>query len=219
LRQLGFCATIGEMPEPATVTVRGSASIRAEPDEAVLWITLSALDGSPGAALSGVSGRSAQLMALLDELGVAKGDRSTAGITVEEEFDHTEQQGRRSLGYRATSRVSIRLAEPNLIGRLVTQATSDLAARVDGPRWVISLDNPVRLEAARQASADARRRADAYADGIGAKLGRLVGLSEPGTQIHRIPGAVGVRASLAEMPIQPGEHEIAAAVDATFELD
>jgi hypothetical protein len=139
-----------------TITVRGIACLRTEPDEAVLWLVLSALEDAPGAALSDVSKRSTALVALLDELGVAKADRSTAGITVEEEFDHT-QKGRRSLGHRATSRVSVRLTEPDLIGRLVTQATADLAARVDGPRWLLSLDNPVRLEAARQASADAKR--------------------------------------------------------------
>jgi hypothetical protein len=31
----------------ATVTVTGEAAIRAEPDEAVLWITLSALESAP----------------------------------------------------------------------------------------------------------------------------------------------------------------------------
>jgi hypothetical protein len=61
------------------VTVRGDAIIRAEPDEAVLWVTLSALKNSPGPALSDVSGRSNALVALLDKLGVAKGDRSRPG--------------------------------------------------------------------------------------------------------------------------------------------
>ena len=34
-----------------TVTVRGEAVLRAEPDEAMLWITLTALEGDPGRAL------------------------------------------------------------------------------------------------------------------------------------------------------------------------
>src|SRR5882724_3480909 len=86
-----------------TVTVRGDAVIRAEPDEAMLWITLSALDDAPGPALSDVARRSEALVAMLDELGVSKPDRSTTGITVYEEFDHT-QSGRRSLGHRACVR-------------------------------------------------------------------------------------------------------------------
>jgi uncharacterized protein len=209
-------------PDASTpvVTVRGVASIRTEPDEAVLWVMLSALEDAPGAALGDVSDRSAALVALLDELGVAKADRSTAGITVEEEFDHTDR-GRRSLGHRATARVSARLTDPETMGRLIARATGELGARIDGPRWLVSLGNPVRLEAARQASADARRRAEAFAEGAGARLGRLVALSEPGTQAPVVLQAAGyqARAMAAQMPIESGEHEVAASIEATFVLD
>src|SRR5260370_28249528 len=81
-----------------TVTVRGAAVLRAEPDEAMLWITLTALENDPGQALADVSRRSEQLATMLDDLGVASADRSTTGVTVYEEFDHTPS-GRRSLGH------------------------------------------------------------------------------------------------------------------------
>lgn len=206
------------LPAP-TVTVRGDASIRSEPDEAVLWITLSALDDAPGPALADVSARTTTLFTLLDEVGVAKADRSTTGITVSEEFDHTEEKGRHSLGHRAISRISIRLSDPEVIGHLITQATGNMAARIDGPQWLISLDNPVRLEAARQAAADANRKARAYAEGVGAKLGRLVRLSEPGVDFGipvRAARAVGFSGS---MPVEQGEHEVSASIEATFMLE
>ncbi len=205
-----------------TVTVRGHALLRVEPDEAVLWITLTSLQDAPGAALSDVSARSRVLIGLLDEVGIGGADRSTAGIGVAEEFDHTER-GRRSLGHRAVARISVRLTDPDLIGRLITQATDELAARIDGPHWLISLDNPVRLEAARQAAAAARRKAEAYADGVGAKLGRLIELTESG-EPHVRPGFAPVRAAIAmhaaePMPVESGEHEVTASIQATFELE
>src|SRR5690348_15110100 len=58
-----------------TVTVRGDAIVRADPDEALVWITLSALQDAPGPALADVSDRSDALIVLLDELGVARPDR------------------------------------------------------------------------------------------------------------------------------------------------
>jgi hypothetical protein len=202
-----------------TVTVRGDAIIRAEPDEAMLWITLSALDDAPGPALTDVSTRSNALVALLNELGVAKEDRSTTGITVYEDFDHT-QTGRRSLGHRAISRVSVRLTDPDLISRLIGQATENLAARIDGPRWLISPDNPGRLEAAQHAAADARTKAQAYAEGVGAKLGRLIRLTEPDGHTGIIRTAGGLRPMAAEpMPVEPGEHEVTASIHATFALE
>jgi uncharacterized protein len=203
-----------------TVTVRGDALIRSEPDEAVLWITLSALADAPGPALSDVSARSSGLMSLLDEIGVGKGERSTTGVTVYEDFDHTEK-GRISLGHRAVARVSARLSDPGVIGDLIARTTADLAARVDGPHWLISLDNPVRLEAAREAAADARRKARAYAEGVGATLGPLVRLVEPRDPhfMHAVAARAPAQVGYQPMPVEPGEHEVTASIRATFSLD
>ena len=202
-----------------TVTVRGVGLIRAEPDEAVLWITLSALEDGPGAALADVSTRASALVALLDEVGVTKADRSTSGITVAEEFDHTKE-GRHSLGHRASSGVSVRLTDPDLIGQLISRATEDLGARIDGPRWLISLDNRVRLEAAREAAADAGRKAEAYAKGVGASVGQLIRLSESGEQdAERHIAMAASLSSHQPIPVEPGEHDVTASIWATFTLD
>ncbi len=203
----------------ATVTVMGGAVLRTEPDEALLWISLSALHDTPGRALSDVSARSNALVVLLNEFRIDKADRSTTGITVYEEFDHTPN-GRVSLGHRAVSRVSLRLTDPDLVGRIIAQATENLSARVDGPRWLISPTNPVHLEAARQAAADARRKAEAYAEGVGAKVGRLIRLAEPDQQIPARFVRAAARPMAAEsVPIEPGEHEATANIQATFALD
>jgi uncharacterized protein len=205
---------------PATVKVRGDAFIRAEPDEATLWITLTALRDSPSAALRDVSARADALAKMLDGLGIVRTERSTTGITVNEEFEHVAE-GRRSLGHRAATRVSVRLTDPEMIGRLIERAVEELAARIDGPHWQIAPDNPARLQAAREAAADAERKARAYAEGIGGKLGPPLELSEPD------PGHVPIRAMAAArrssggdpFPVEPGEQEVAASIDITFALE
>ena len=84
------------------VSVLGTAVVRAEPDEAMVVVTLSALEDGPGPALEDVARRSEGLVGLLDEFGIASSDRSTTGVSVYEDFDHTPE-GRRSLGHRAAS--------------------------------------------------------------------------------------------------------------------
>lgn len=205
----------------ATVTVTGEAVLRAEPDEAVLWITLSALESAPGAALADVARRSEALAAVLNELRVPEADRSTSGITVYEEFDHTKE-GRRSVGHRAAAALSARLTDPVLIGRLISRVTEELQARIDGPSWQIAESNPVRLRAAREAAAQAQRKARAYAEGVGAVLGPLLKLAEPEDRLtRRVGGRLRPMAAGgdASMPIEPGEHEVSAAVTATFALE
>jgi uncharacterized protein len=212
----------GSRESTPTVTVRGEAVLRVEPDEAMLWVTLSALEPDPGQALADVSHRSDALVAMLDDLGIAKQNRSTTRVTVHEEFDHT-RSGRRSLGHRAAASISARLTDPELIGRLITKATTELHAKIDGPQWQIAAPNPVRLEAAREAAADAQRKAQAFAEGVGAQLGSLIKLVEPGTDArpHRSgfrPVAFAAAGGEEQMQIEPGEHEVTAAVDATFAL-
>lgn len=205
-----------------TVTAYGEAAIRAQPDEALLLITVSALHAGPGPALADVARQSAAVEALLTELEISSPDRQTAGVTVGEEFDHTER-GRRSLGFRARASVSVRLTDAALIGRLIARAANDLQARVDGPHWQIAPGNPVYLEAARQAAADAKRRAQALAEGSEARLGPLLKVCEPADSLLRARVAWRTPALAAAdepmMPIERGQHEVRAVVQATFALD
>lgn len=199
-----------------TISVLGVATVRAEPDEALLTVSLTALDDSPGPALEDVASRGRDLFALLEALAISETDRSTTGVSVREEFDHTPE-GRRSIGHRAISSTLVRLADLEVVGRLVTRATTELAAQVDGPRWQIAADNPVRLQAAREAAADGERKAGAYAEGVGARLGPLLRLSEPesgGRPMFRAMAASG----RGEMPVEPGEQEVTAAIEVSFGL-
>lgn len=79
------------------------------------------------------------------------------------------------------SSLSVRLTNAELIGRVIMRASEELDARVDGPRWLISAENPAWLEAATQAAANARAKATAYASGVQARLGPPLALSEPET--------------------------------------
>jgi uncharacterized protein len=210
----------GDLPSP-TVTVWGEAVVRSEPDEAALLLTLTAVKKTPGAALSDVAKRGAALVKLLDGSGVAKADRSTTGITVEEEHDHTGT-GYRVVGHRATSQTSVRIADPDQVGQLASRTADELSARINGLRWLISVDSPVRLEAARQAAANAEQKARAYADGIGAGLGPLIRLSESGHasddwQRSRRMALTGFAASAA-VPVEAGEQAVTASIEATFAL-
>lgn len=209
----------GSEGEIATVTVRGEAAIRARPDGATLSITLSKLEESPSKAMAAVEERSTALSALLDRLHIVKADRSTTGVAVHEEVDHTPS-GQRLLGHRAIANVTVRLTDPVVIGRAISLATEELQASVHGPQWYVSATNPVRLEAAQQAAAAARQKAQAYATGVDARLGPLIRLVEPDA-VASAPGAV--RATFAGamrgMPIEPGEHDVRATIEATFALE
>jgi uncharacterized protein len=201
------------------VSVVGTAVLRAEPDEAIVVVTLSALEDGPGPALEDVARRSEALVALLDEFGIASSDRSTTGVSVHEDLDHTSE-GRRSLGHRAASAIAVRLTDLDLIGLVVTRVTTELDARVDGPQWQIAAQNPIRLEAARQAAADGQRKAQAYAEGVGARLGALIRLAEPESAAfpRRTGKIIAASAASGDLLVEPGEQDITATIEVTFAL-
>lgn len=199
-----------------TVSVVGEAAIRTQPDEAFLSITLSAVDESPGPALADVARRSESLAMILDELGISPEDRSTTGVTVAEEFDHTDQ-GRRSLGHRAMASMSVRLADTELIGRVLMRSSGELDARIAGPSWRVSQNHPARLEAASQAAPNARARAAAYAAGVDARLGRLLKLSEADDG-YGVPQAARAGFGGPDLHVDAGQQEVIASIHATFQL-
>jgi uncharacterized protein YggE len=206
-------------PSQPTITVLGTASVRAEPDEAVLWLRLIARNDSAGDAIADVARRGRQLTALLEAHEIPAPDRGMTGVHVNEEFDHTPQ-GRRSLGYAASASIVVRATDAELIGQLISRASAEAAAEVDGPHWSISDAHPARLEAARRAAGNARQRGEAYAQGLDATLGPLIHATEhaqSGAPLHRA-GKIMPAAASGAMPVEAGELEVRAAIEATFAL-
>ena len=210
-------STSGASRDAPTVRVLGAASIRVEPDEAFVWLTLTALDSSAGEALRDVAARNTALARLLDAADVPRTDRSSGGITVGEQVDHT-QHGMRPLGQRATATTVVRLVDSEQIGAVIVRATTELDARVQGPSWRVSPSNPAWLRAATLAATVARDKAAAYAAGVGARLGRLVSLSEPSEHFAPQGLRMARAAGGGDLHVDAGEHEVAATVWAEFEL-
>ena len=200
----------------ATLTVRGTASVPAEPDEATVAIALSAVKETPEAAYRSVAERAAVFEQVCLELGIERGQRSTAGISVQTEVEWLD--GRQELrGYRAVSRTHVRLREPALVASLLERAVTQAEAHVEGPWWAVDLDNPARLEACRRAAAAARRKAEAYAESLGVELGPLEGVTDCGVSARGAVHFAAVDAS-AEVPVHPGEQAVSAAVEVTYRI-
>lgn len=205
----------------AKIRAHGHAVVPAQPDEMQLGLRLSFLAPTADEALSEVSRRSEELAPIFDEFGVDKKHRTTSGVSVNEEREY-EKERYRHKGYRATNRVVVRFRDNDLAGRLISAATKRVQADVDGPVWRVAIDNPAREEACRQAAADAKRKARAYADALGVRLGALIRAGEPRPNGYLDSGMrVTAQASLAaaDLSIEAGEMDVSAAVEVTFLIE
>jgi hypothetical protein len=164
--------------------VRGVAEDAIPPDTATVTVTV--VGRHPGAQAEAL-GRAAVLAAAVDgELEDRRQGESAlvrrlavSSIRVHEEYDHTG--GRRTrTGYAAarTSEVECR-ADGSALTDLIAALGRD-GVRISGPRWHVDPASDGWLPLRIAAVADARRRAEAYATALGAELGPVRWLAEPG---------------------------------------
>jgi len=204
------------------VVVRGHALVPGEPDQLEVALTVSVVEDSAASALSAAGRLSGELVAVLSELAVPDGARSTSGLSVREEFERIEGRWARR-GYRASNHVVVRLQEPDRVGRLMSEAAARARVRVEGPRWRFKPDNPARAEACRQAAADARRKAEAYAGALGLRLGDVLKVAEPGTdhdpEVGLSPVVIRDAPGPTDMQVRTGHLDVEATVEVTFALE
>jgi uncharacterized protein YggE len=202
--------------QPGTITVRGTATAAGRPDDLRITLLLTTLAPSPEDALDGVSRRSERLQSLLDAAGVPAGDRSTSAVRVGEarEWDGNRQVSR---GYLASLTTAVRMTDAGALGPLLARAVAEVEPEVSGPTWRLAPDNPARLEACRLAVADARRRAQAFAEALGAGVGPVVAVAEAGTGHDGFDQPMMMKGS--GPVIEAGDIDVTASVDVVFRLE
>jgi hypothetical protein len=202
----------------ATITVRGRGVTTVAPDEVTVGLTVEALRKSAAEAFAEATRLAQEIVALCDELGIDGARRATSRVTLAEDGEHTDR-GWQHRGYRASSRLAVRLDDGELASRLVTEAAERVEVRIDGPGWRVAHDNPGHADARRLAAADARQKAEEYAGALGGRVGAIASVDEPETKpASASAGPVMLRAA-AGMPVEGGEHELVAEIDVTFQLE
>jgi uncharacterized protein YggE len=208
------------MAKPPRVTVTGTGEVQAEPDRAELHFNLQAVESNRQRAHDLVARRLAAMNEVLDGNSVPA-DRRRSGPVLERQLFQAD--GRRSRGFEASARLTVRLASFERLGALIDDAVSRAEANVAGPFWSLSTDHPGQLEACRRASEAAGRRARAFAEGAGLGLGPLLRLTELGAaaapaRMLRSISLGGTPPPAPELELSPGEVTVSAQVTAVYEL-
>jgi uncharacterized protein YggE len=169
-----------------------------------------------------VAEQTVTLIALCGELGLPEGAVTTTGVSVREQVDHDRDGRTHHRGYRASQRVSVRVADLAVVGRLLTGAVDRAGATVDGPYWRLLPEHSAHAEACRAAAADARRRAEALAEALGGRLGAVISVRDsriapPEPRFARQMAAMDMAGE--DLPVEAGELSVVAQVDVEFGLE
>lgn len=205
-----------------TLTVSGEGRAEAVPDMATITLGMTAEAPTAAEALRETSAAIAAALMALDAAGIAPRDRQTTGLSLSPVWDHGRNTNRppQIIGYRASNGLSVRVRELSALGELLDLVVADGANQLAGLTFSLSDPVPAMDEARRNAVADARRKAELYAEAAGVTLGPLLRLSETGAVTPRPMQMRGdmMMAEAAAVPIAEGELSLRATVDLVFEI-
>ena len=208
--------------EPRTITVSGSGSVSAAPDEVVVRLGVETMAETASEALSDNSQQMEAVIAALRDAGIPSENIQTQTVQLRARYETPPRETgpaeeRELIGYVATNVVEARSDDLDVIGELLDAAVQAGANRIEGIRFEVS-DPGEFLDQAREAAwEDAQEKADQLASLAGDDLGDVLSIDES-TTVPRPVGLGGAVEREAAVPIEPGAEDIQVNLQVTWSL-
>jgi len=209
-------------PPRRTVTVTGYGQASAVPNVARVVVGVEAINPKLSPALSEVNRKMAAVMAALEKAGVAKKDIRTLEFSVIPERQYDSSGPGPIRNYRVSNVVRVTVRNIDKSGEILDAALSAGANVVQALSFEVEDMKQVEADARKAAMADAKAKAESLVGAAGAKLGRILTISEfsmGGPPMPMMAFAAAGKAAPEGTAIAPGSQEIVIQVQATFEIE
>jgi uncharacterized protein YggE len=209
-------AAAQERLSPPHISISGEATMTATPDMARIRAGVAATGATAREASAANRKAMAAAMTAVKAAGIAEKDIQTSRYSIQPVYSNTPQQ--KITGFIANNSVTLTLHKLDGIGDLIDKLTEAGANSLGGVEFVVSDANRLLDKIRGEALADARRKAQLYADAAGVKLGSLLSLSENINMPRPVMYMARAAAAAPETSISAGENTLQVSVNATFEL-
>jgi len=213
-----FVAALALAPAQAAeklVTVTGEATVAVAPDTAMIRLGVSTQEKTAREASEANAKQMTAVLAAIKDTGVADRDIQTSRLSLQPQYDPNKSGTARLTGFQASNQVTVRIRDIDKLPTVLDRAITAGANEMSGIEFVVSEQSKLLDQARDDAIVDARRKADLYAKAAGAKLGRVVSITEEGSAPPPRP-IQALRAGA--VPIAPGEQTLRAIVTVSYEL-
>ena len=223
---IAFVATMVGLPfavhaaeSARMISVSGHAEVAATPDRARVSAGVVSQAATAGEAVDQNSAAMGGVFAALRAAGVADAGIQTSGFNVSPVFDQVEGRGqaRRIVGYRATNTVTALVRDTETVGDTLDALIKGGANTLHGVNFFVAPDEAVQDRLRVAAVKDAQRKAAMMAEAAGARLGRVITISEMGGGGGPAPARFRAEA-LASVPVAAGTATLSMDLAVTFEL-
>ncbi len=204
------------------IEISGEGSVSAAPDFARVTLGVTTTAKNAGEAMAANARAASALVSLIKAEGVAPADIQTSELSISPMFSQPapgQTTAPTITTYTVSNNVAVTVRDIPRLGALLDKAVGGGANSVYGVAFGHS-DLSALLDKARPlAVADARRKAEIYASAGGARIGRLMVLTEEaGRQPPIAFSRAYASAAAPPTPIEAGEDKLTVTVTARFEL-
>lgn len=212
-----------------SITIEGRGEVRAAPDMATIMSGVTTQGATAREALDANTAAMTELIASLKEAGIEARDIQTSGFSVNPNYVYSDARDElgytlppRINGYQVANSVTVVVRDLEELGAILDKSVTVGANTVNGVSFSVADPAELLNEARKAAFADARAKAELYAEVAGAGLGDLESISESQNYGSPQPYAMYARAEVAQstdVPVEAGELTFAITVNVAWDLD
>ena len=205
------------------ITVNGDAIVQAQPDTAILTISVVTQGRRAIDAQQDNAAKSDTLVQALKAAAGTGGEIKTSGYSVQPMRVYRENQPPTISGYEARNTVTVTLSDTKKVGPVIDAASQAGANDISGISFTLRQDRPARDRALQEATREAMSKAEVIASALGRKVTRIVEVQEEGfvrppQPIYQTEAFMAKRDSVAT-PIEVGSLDITSRVVLIAEVE
>jgi uncharacterized protein YggE len=212
-----------------TISVDGQGMVTATPDTAYITSGVTSQGPTAREALDANTAAMTELIETLKAAGIEARDIQTSGFSVSPNYVYTEERDANGYtlppkinGYNVYNTVTVRVRDITKLGTVLDQSVSVGANTVNGVSFTVADPSTLYDEARKKAFADARHKAELYADTARLELEQIRSITE--SQGYNQPQPymmrdAAVEVASAAVPVEAGELTFTINVQVTWEID
>ena len=215
--------TTGDNKRVTRVLVTGDSIVRAQPDTAILMISVVT---QAKQAFDAQQENAAKTEAVIRAVkaAVPTGEVKTSGYNVQPQRVYRENQPPTITGYEARNTITVTLSDLTKVGTVIDAAAGAGANDIAGISFTLRQDRPARDQAMKDATREALSKAQVIAQALGGRVVRVVEVQEDGFFQRPPVPMVGVESyAMAKRdvatPIEVGSLEISSRVQLIAEVE
>ena len=209
-----FAAEDTAPPDRATIAMTGSGEATGVPDQLTFGITIKKNAADVSTALNSANRVTRHVLQAVRDQGLDMEDVQTTGLSIHPNYDYNDDGPAVIIGYGVSQELSVMVRSLPDAGSTISAAVEagGNAVRLHDVRLQIGDKDGMFRRARDAAFAEARAKAEQYAQATGQELGEVTSLREVKTR-SSVPVALGrdelrAAATVSAVPIRAGTAEL-----------